>query len=223
MTRTRGIGTLLAVGLAAATMSIGACNKKESGPELPGPMETGKTGNNQMQAEGLEPMKAEPPAEPAPAVAPTTVQKARVALQPTKGSKVKGQLELTSEDGKVHITGEITGLKKGDHGFHIHEKGDCSGPDGKTAGDHFAPQAHPHGAPGGEGPHHAGDFGNIQADAKGKAKVDVWSELPLLTEGEQFVVGRAFIVHDGKDDLTSQPAGNAGARVACGVIEKSEG
>ena len=141
-------------------------------------------------------------------------------LRPTLGNAVVGHLEMANEGNKVHITGEVSGLrKKGEHGFHIHEMGDCSGPDGKTAGEHFAPLGHPHGPPGAQATHHTGDFGNLSADQNGVAHVDVWTELPLLTAGQHYVVGRSFIVHEGKDGLTTQPSGNAGARVACGVIE----
>ena len=156
----------------------------------------------------------------AAAVPPPTRPQARASLRPTLGNTVVGHLELANERNQVHITGEVSGLrKKGEHGFHIHEIGDCSGSDAKTAGEHFAPLGHPHGPPGPQATHHTGDFGNLSADQNGVAHVDVWTDLPLLTAGQHYVVGRSFIVHEGKDDLTTQPSGNAGARVACGVIE----
>lgn len=156
----------------------------------------------------------------AAAISPPARPQARAWLRPTLGNTVVGRLELAIERNQVHITGEVSGLrKKGEHGFHIHEVGDCSGPDAKTAGEHFAPLAHPHGPPGPQATHHTGDFGNLSADQNGVAHVDVWTELPLLTTGQHYVLGRSFIVHEGKDDLTTQPSGNAGARVACGVIE----
>lgn len=141
-------------------------------------------------------------------------------LKPTLGNSVVGRLELQRDGDKVHITGEISGLrKKGEHGFHIHEIGDCSAPDAKSAGEHFAPAVNEHGPPGEGRTHHAGDFGNLTADQNGIARIDLVTALPLLTAGQSFVVGRSFVVHEGKDDLTTQPSGNAGARVACGVIE----
>lgn len=156
----------------------------------------------------------------AAAVRPFTRPQARALLRPTLGNTVVGHLGLANERNQIHITGEVSGLrKKGEHGFHIHEIGDCSGSDAKTAGEHFAPLGHPHGPPGPQAMHHTGDFGNLSADQNGVAHVDVWTDLPLLTVGQHYVVGRSFIVHEGKDDLTTQPSGNAGARVACGVIE----
>lgn len=134
---------------------------------------------------------------------------------------VEGVVKLERKGERVHITGEIEGLEPGQHGFHIHEVGDCSGPNAKTAGGHFAASRHVHGDPKGAGGHHAGDFGNITANNAGVAKLDLWSDLPLLTQGEQFVVGRAFVVHEGRDDLKTQPSGDSGDRIACGVIKTS--
>lgn len=142
------------------------------------------------------------------------------SVEPTSGNSVKGQLTFTSEAGRVHITGRIDNLKRNaEHGFHIHEFGDCAN-EGKAAGDHFTATARPHGPPSAVNTaHHTGDFGNIVADQEGVANVDVWSDVALLHPGPEFAVGRAVVVHEGKDDFTTQPAGNAGARVACGVIQ----
>lgn len=173
-----------------------------------------------------------PPASQAPVAAPPERDAAQagtsardalahVLLVPTRNQTVEGVLVLERQGERVHITGTVTGLTEGLHGFHIHETGDCSAPDATSAGGHFAPEGHPHGSPDDpEQRHHSGDFGNIDADAQGVARVDLWSSLPLLTMGPQYVVGRAFIVHAGKDDLRSQPSGDAGGRVACGVIRQ---
>lgn len=158
-----------------------------------------------------------------PAAGPTDVERARADLQPTQGHEVRGRIELERQQQRVHITGEITGLSPGEHGFHIHETGDCSDPKAESAGGHFAPHESPHGAPDSDpNARHAGDFGNITANKDGVAKVDAWAELSLLTAGQSFAVGKAFIVHADKDDLKSQPSGNAGARVACGVIQAQQ-
>jgi Cu-Zn family superoxide dismutase len=137
-------------------------------------------------------------------------------LSPTEGHNVRGTVTFTQVNNGVRVVADITGLKEGEHGFHVHEKGDCSAPDGSSAGGHFNPTGAPHGGP--DSPqHHLGDMGNITADASGKAHLDqVFSFLTL--SGTNSIVGHAVIVHGGKDDLTSQPSGNAGARVACGVI-----
>ena len=119
----------------------------------------------------------------------------------------------------VHITGEVGGLKPGDsRGFHIHEKGDCSAADATSAGGHFNPGAQPHGRAG-QGAHHAGDADNLVADGKGVAKVNVHQSGVTLGGGAaNDIAGRAVIVHAKADDYTSQPTGDAGGRIACGVI-----
>ncbi len=133
-------------------------------------------------------------------------------IMPTKGSKVRGMLKLMQMGDDLRLTGKIRNLTPGDHGFHIHEFGDFRDMDGGTsAGGHFNPSGVPHGS---IGHGHVGDLGNITADSEGVATVDITVEATKL----HFVLGRAFVVHADKDDLTSQPSGNAGARVALGLI-----
>ena len=144
------------------------------------------------------------------------IESAVAVLHPTEGNEVKGVLHFKVEDGKVRVTGEVTGLPPGKHGFHIHQYGDCSAPNGKSAGGHFNPTGHPHAGP--EEPmRHVGDLGNIVADDSGTATVDVVSEM-MAFEGGSSILGRGVIVHAGVDDLKTQPTGDAGGRVACGVI-----
>lgn len=145
-------------------------------------------------------------------------QNASVTLQPTQGNAAKGTLSLMTMGGGVHVRGTITGLPAGKHGFHIHEKGDCSAPDASSAGGHFNPDNKKHGAPD-AAEHHAGDLGNIEADASGSAKVDMHVNGLTLGSGANSATGKAFIVHAAADDLQTQPTGNAGARLACGVIQ----
>lgn len=147
-------------------------------------------------------------------------QSASVELQPTQGNNVHGTVRFEEKDGKVHVVADITGLAPGKHGFHIHEKGDCSAPDGASAGGHFNPNAKAHGAPD-AAEHHAGDFGNIEADASGKAHLDTTVTFVTVADGPQSVSGRGLIVHGAPDDLKTQPTGNAGARLACGVIKRN--
>lgn len=147
----------------------------------------------------------------------TKKQQAVAVLSPAQGQKVAGQITFTKENEGVRVTGRVTGLTPGAHGFHIHEKGDCSAADFTSAGPHFNPSGAPHAGPEAE-KHHVGDFGNIQADGSGNANVNILA--PWLTfDGTNTFVGRAVIVHEKADDLTSQPAGNAGARWACGVVQ----
>lgn len=144
---------------------------------------------------------------------------AQAELEPTEGNEARGTLRFATAAGAVVIDGRITGLAPGPHGLHIHEKGDCSAPDASSAGGHFAPDDDPHGAPDDPaGEHHVGDLGNITASQEGFAVVDVVDAEMTLDDGPKGVIGRAIIVHAGKDDLETQPTGGAGARVACGVI-----
>jgi superoxide dismutase, Cu-Zn family len=142
-------------------------------------------------------------------------------LKPTQGNSVKGTLNLISEKQGVRVGGMVEGLKSGsEQAFHVHAKGDCSAPDGSSAGDHFNPTSQKHGDPKTPGPRHLGDMVNLKADANGVAKVDFLIEGATLHTGQPTdVLGKAIIVHQGADDYTSQPSGNAGGRVACGVIQ----
>jgi Cu-Zn family superoxide dismutase len=164
-----------------------------------------------------------PPAENTAAAPPdaTPALTAVADLSPTAGNTVRGTVALTQEAGGVHIVAVLSGLTPGDHGFHIHQTGDCSAPDAATAGDHFNPAAGTHGAP--DAPaSHLGDLGNITADASGNARYDR-VDTRISLEGELSVIGRSIVVHAGADDMTSQPAGGSGARTACGVIQRPGG
>jgi Cu-Zn family superoxide dismutase len=144
------------------------------------------------------------------------VTKAVAVLSPTQGNAVAGEVTFTKVDGGVKIVADVTGLTPGLHGFHIHEFGDCSAPDGASAGGHFNPHHMQHGGPDAE-MRHAGDFGTLEADATGKAHYERVDTVISL-EGADSIVGHAVIVHAKADDLKTQPTGNAGARVACGAI-----
>jgi Cu-Zn family superoxide dismutase len=147
---------------------------------------------------------------------------AHVTLAPTAGNSISGSFDLTAVPDGVRVQGLLAGLVPAStHGFHIHDKGDCSAPDGSSAGGHFNPLGMAHGNPG-KMPHHAGDIPNQTADSAGVAKVDVVVHgVSLGTGAPDDVIGRSMVVHKDRDDYTTQPAGNSGARVACGVIEKA--
>lgn len=141
---------------------------------------------------------------------------AQAALSPTKGSSVTGVVSFTPVKDGVKIVADITGLAPGEHGFHIHEFGDCSAPDAASAGGHFNPEHKAHGAP--DAPeHHVGDLGNVTADASGKVHYELIDKKLAFT-GKDSILGRGVIVHANPDDLHSQPVGNAGGRVACGIV-----
>ena len=142
---------------------------------------------------------------------------ASVQLQPTQGSQVQGQVVFaTQRDGSVRVQGTVQGLApNSEHGFHIHEKGDCSAPDATSAGGHFNPGASAHGR---MGSGHSGDLSSLRADASGTARFDYSTRSITVGQGATNIIGRGVIVHKDADDYTTQPTGNAGARLACGVI-----
>jgi superoxide dismutase, Cu-Zn family len=158
-----------------------------------------------------EPVAPAPPPPPAP-------RKAMATLKAASKSKVSGTITFKEVDGGIEVTAVVEGLKAGNHAYHVHEKGDCSAPDATSAGGHFNPSGHKHGAPD-AAERHEGDFGNLTADKTGKAsKIFVMKGITLGSE-DTSIIGKGFIVHEKADDFKTQPTGNAGARVACGVIE----
>ena len=152
---------------------------------------------------------------------PGKTTSATANLQPTKGNKVWGTITFTQKGDKVLVVANVNGLKPGMHGFHIHEKGDCSAADGMSAGGHFNPAGKPHGAPD-SAEHHGGDLGNLTADKSGNATLSIEVDGITLDQSANSIVGKGVIVHANPDDLISQPAGNAGPRVACGVVRLVE-
>ena len=144
---------------------------------------------------------------------------AMCTLSPASGSKVAGWVKFTQMKHYVLVEGDVTGLTPGKHGFHIHDKGDCSAADATSAGGHFNPTKQEHGRPN-SAKSHMGDLGNISADSSGEAKIKFKDKIIRLS-GENTIVDRAIIVHANLDDEKTQPVGNAGARVACGVIQLS--
>jgi Cu-Zn family superoxide dismutase len=149
---------------------------------------------------------------------PAAGDQAMAMLEPRSGSEISGMAMFKEVEGGVQIELEIKGAKPGKHGAHLHETGDCSAADAKSAGGHFNPDKMDHGAPEAM-PHHGGDLGNIEVGADGTGKLMLEVKGLTVKAGEHSVVGRAVIVHADEDDLKSQPAGNAGARAACGVVK----
>jgi Cu-Zn family superoxide dismutase len=144
--------------------------------------------------------------------------RASAALESRSGSSVTGRVELTEKAGQVRAHVELAGLApNSEHGFHIHDKGDCSAADASSAGGHYNPASASHGRAG-IPPHHAGDLPSLTADAAGNVHADVVVDGVTLAPGPTSIVGRSLVVHRDRDDFATQPAGNAGPRVACGVI-----
>jgi Cu-Zn family superoxide dismutase len=143
---------------------------------------------------------------------------ATARLEPTRGNTAQGTVRFVQSGAAVRVSGEVSGLKPGsEHGFHIHEKGDCSSGDGNSAGGHFNPTGAPHGRHG-QGTHHTGDLPSLRADASGVATFNFESRSISVGSGATNIVGRGLIVHAAPDDYVTQPTGNAGARLACAVI-----
>jgi Cu-Zn family superoxide dismutase len=184
------------VSLCAATVLVAACGQRE--PPAPA-----------APATTAAPLPAEPP----PAAAATA------QLAPTQGNTANGTLTLTADGETVRVTGTLQGLQpNGEFGFHIHEKGDCSAPDASSAGGHFNPTNAQHGDPQ-SAAHHGGDMLNAKSDAQGAAQVDVVASGVSLTTGQpNDVHGKAIVLHQKRDDYKTQPSGDSGARIACGVI-----
>jgi Cu-Zn family superoxide dismutase len=152
----------------------------------------------------------------APMVSAADITKAVAIITPTQGNKVAGKITFVKVSDGVQVEAEITGLTPGKHGFHIHEFGDLSAPDGASLGGHFNPHQKQHGAPDAK-EHHAGDFGNLEADASGHAKTSFLSKDNKL-DGNDTILGRGVVVHGKADDLKTQPSGDAGPRAGVGVI-----
>jgi Cu-Zn family superoxide dismutase len=187
----------------ALSVVVAACGGK-SKPPAPAPV---------VEAPKPDPAPAapvEPPPPPAPKVAVAE-------LAPASKSKVKGTIDFKEVDGGIEVIANVSGLKAGDHAYHVHETGDCSAPDASSAGGHFNPNSHKHGSPDAE-EHHEGDFGNLTAGKDGKATKTFVMKGITLADGPTSIVGKGFIVHEKADDFKTQPTGNAGGRVACGVI-----
>lgn len=141
-------------------------------------------------------------------------EKAKAVLMPTKDSKTTGWAWFANNGNQLRVWGQISGLTPGKHGFHVHEFGDCSAPDATSAGSHLSMTGQKHAAPANK-MRHSGDFGNLEADANGVAKFDF--SIPM-SHGLHSVLGRGLIVHAKADDLKTQPTGDAGGRLACGII-----
>lgn len=144
------------------------------------------------------------------------ITKAICVLSPTENSNVTGVVTFTKVPEGIEVIADVSGLTPGKHGFHIHEYGDCSSLDAKSAGGHFNPYNKQHGGPM-DAEHHAGDLGNLEANSEGVAHLQMVVK-DISFEGENNIIGRGMIVHADPDDFVSQPTGNAGGRVACGSI-----
>lgn len=146
----------------------------------------------------------------------TNFTNAVAVVHPTEGSEVTGTVTFEQTENGVRVQADIEGLAQGKHGFHIHQYGDCSAEDGTSAGGHYNPTGNDHGAPTQDN-RHMGDMGNLAAGEDGTATLD-YEDPMIVLNGPNSIIGRAVVIHGGEDDFTSQPSGDAGPRMACGVI-----
>ena len=152
----------------------------------------------------------------------TPVKQANAVIGSSNDSGVSGEAIFTQNDDQITLRIGIQGATPGLHGVHIHEKGDCSAPDGTSAGGHWNPTGVAHGK-WGEGEFHLGDIGNMMVEEDGTGSISLTTDLWEIGTGSDIdVVGKGIIVHAGADDFTSQPSGAAGSRIGCGVILLSE-
>lgn len=148
--------------------------------------------------------------------------RAMAPLQAKSGSQVAGTIFFTQQGSGLRVVARVSGLKPNqEHGFHVHETGDCSAPDATSAGGHFNPTGQPHGSQ--AMPHHGGDMPSLKADAMGNAEATFTVEGVTLAGATDGVVGKAVIVHAKADDYKTQPTGDSGGRIACGVIAAAPG
>lgn len=149
-------------------------------------------------------------------------RKITVDMEPRSGSNVSGTVTFKEENGEVTMTAELSGLAQGMHAIHLHENADCSAKDASSAGGHWNPTFEDHGEWGDANGYHRGDIGNFDVNSQGKGSItfttDKWC---IGCEDEtKNILNKAVIVHEGVDDYTSQPSGNAGTRIGCAVIKE---
>jgi Cu-Zn family superoxide dismutase len=195
--------SLAALAAGAALVVLAACGPKSDTTA------TDNSAQGTPVAQVTETTAATPPAA-------TNLNSADATLQ-SKDPKVSGTVHFTQEGAGVHVVADVAGVKPGKHGFHLHENGVCTPPDYKSAGGHWNPGHAPHACMPAE-PRHAGDLGNITVAADGTGHLDVVLA-GVSFAGADSVVGKAVVLHAGEDDCKSQPAGNSGDRLACGVVQ----
>jgi len=153
------------------------------------------------------------------AAPPPSAPRASAKIEAKSGSTLTGTAVFTQNGDTVHVVVDVANAPEGVHAVHLHEKGDCSAPDAMSAGGHFNPMKTEHGSP--DAPaHHAGDFGNMTVGGDGHGHLELDATMLTVNPGDHSVAGHAIVVHAKEDDMHTQPTGNAGGRIGCGVVEQ---
>ena len=196
----RGIWSVAALG---AVLLLPACRPNEQ--------PAGTAGNTEEQNQAPEHLQPQTGPQP---------ELVAADLSGRQGSDVSGVVSFTQAPDGVQVVARVDHAPPGKHGLHLHENGDCSAADFASAGGHFNPTGAPHGGPD-SAKHHAGDFGNIEVGPDGTGTLSLTTDMLSLAEGApDSVLGRSVVLHAGADDLTSQPSGNSGERIACGAVRR---
>lgn len=213
------IRSLATVGLFSALTACGASTPAPEAQTSQAPAESPAPPAAEAPTKA-ETTVSQTPTSPEPAKAePAKQEPIEVKVEPRSGSKLSGTIRLEPVDGGVKVTLMVENAPPGHHGAHIHQKADCSAPDGKSAGDHFNPAGHQHGLPPGA-ERHLGDLGNLDVGKNGQGKIEIVIQGANLLAGDpSSFLDRAVIVHEKKDD-GGQPTGNAGGRIGCGEIKR---
>ena len=212
----KSIGSMI-VGGALAALLVGCQREEATGTEAGLAAPEAALPETDERAPDRVPLQAAAPPRPQDAALPRTI--ARAVLEPTAGNEASGTVYFAEGGNTVTVDVTLSGLTPGPHGMHVHEFGDCSAPDASSAGKHLNPHQTPHGAPADpREARHPGDLGNVMADETGNVRTSI-EDAVLGSEPDSKIIGHALVVHAGADDLKSQPSGNSGDPVACGVIE----
>jgi Cu-Zn family superoxide dismutase len=202
--------SLTAIVSISSLLAFGACGGSQASSEPPATPEAAAA---TTPASGTEATT-----EAAPAGSTEGEKTVHASFESKSGSTLTGTATLTETADGVKVRVELDNVPPGEHGAHVHEKGDCSAPDGSSAGGHFNPASHPHALPENT-PRHLGDLGNVSVSGDGKGTIDIVATGANLKEGDpNSFLGKAIIVHEKKDD-GGQPTGNAGGRIGCAVIQ----
>lgn len=221
-----------ALAIVPASLWFAACDRHDDTGDPTNRARTEATVSRTEDAQSPTPINplpspVNPPAQNQPAASASAAgdddAEASADLKAAEGEEVEVEAKFYAVDGGVRVVAEVEDAKPGKHGFHVHEKGDCSDLKGKSMGEHFSPEKHEHALPTEAGGKHLGDLGNVVVNDEGDGRVDITvSGANLLPNDAKSFLGRALVFHKSEDaGKKTQPSGGSGDPIACGVIEKT--